>query len=468
MIHPARVRVLADHPPLQNAAYVLYWMQQSQRTRFNHALEYAIARANELDLPLLVCFGLMDDYPEANARHYFFMLQGLADGAANLLSRNIRFVVRRGSPPAVALHYARRAALVVTDRGYLRHQRQWRADVAAACDADGRGVVQVESDAVVPVGVASNKREFAARTIRPKIHRHRAEFLTPLAATKARKPSLAINVTGDINVTDPAAALATLKVDRTVPPVPQFFTGGENAARKTLADFCRRRLAGYAEGRNEPADDHTSHMAAHLHFGQISPIELALKVLAATAPKADADSYVEELIVRRELAINFCEYADDYDSYDTLPGWAKQTLKDHAADPRPHLYTPAELEAADTVDPYWNAAQTEMNVTGFMHNYMRMYWGKRILEWTRSPREAYETTLRLNNKLFLCGRDPNAYANVGWIYGLHDRPWGPARKIFGTVRYMNAAGLDRKFDMDAYVRRVDRLTARRGRGSASG
>jgi deoxyribodipyrimidine photo-lyase len=201
-------------------------------------------------------------------------------------------------------------------------------------------------------------------------------------------------------------------------------------------------------------------MAAYLHFGHVSPIELALKVLAATAPKADADSYVEELIVRRELAVNYCEYAEDYDAYDALPAWAKQTLKDHAADPRPHIYTAAELEAARTIDPYWNAAQTEMNVTGFMHNYMRMYWGKRILEWTQSPREAYETTLRLNNKLFLCGRDPNAYANVGWIYGLHDRPWGPARKIFGTVRYMNAAGLDRKFDMDAYVRRVNDLAAR--------
>jgi deoxyribodipyrimidine photo-lyase len=201
-------------------------------------------------------------------------------------------------------------------------------------------------------------------------------------------------------------------------------------------------------------------MAPYLHFGQISPLELALAVRDATKkPTPDTEAYREELIVRRELAINFCEHTDHYDTYDALPGWAKQTLKDHTADSRPHLYTERELESASTADPYWNAAQSEMNQTGFMHNYMRMYWGKKILEWNRTPQEAYATTLRLNNRLFLCGRDPNAYANVAWIYGLHDRPWGPARPVFGTVRYMNAAGLRRKFDMGEYVRRIAALDA---------
>ena len=460
MIHPARLQFLTEHPPRGGGAYVLYWMQQSQRTRFNHALEYAIERANELSLPVVVCFGLMDDYPEANARHYFFMLQGLADVRLNLEGRGVAFVVKRGSPPEVAAHYANRAALVVTDRGYLRHQKEWRARLAGTCDADGIGLVQVESDAVVPVEVASNKREFAARTLRPKIQRHLAEFLKPLRAGKVKRSSRRLNIKGDIDVIDPMASLAQLKLDRSVPPIPQFFTGGENAAQKHLATFVSGAIDGYDEGRNEPAADQTSHMSAYLHFGQISPIDLALRIKSSKAGvTADVDAYLEELIVRRELAINYCEFTENYNSYDALPGWAKQTLADHATDARPHVYSATQLEAAQTADPYWNAAQTEMNTTGFMHNYMRMYWGKKILEWSRTPREAFETTLRLNNKLFLCGRDCNAYANVGWIYGLHDRPWGPARKIFGTVRYMNAAGLERKFDMDAYVRRVQTLAA---------
>jgi deoxyribodipyrimidine photo-lyase len=455
-VDASRIKTLADHPPRAGRPYVLYWMQQSQRTRFNHALEHAVGRANALGLPLVVCFGLMDDYPEANARHYLFMLQGLRDVEANLRERGIRFVVKRGQPPEVAKLFAKRAAAVVCDRGYLRHQKAWRAGLAAGCDKAETPLEQVESDVVVPVEVASNKREFAARTIRPKIHRRLADYLVPLRGATVKRASLDLDVKGEIDPSDPEAALAKLKVDRTVAPVPRYFTGGEDAARARLGRFVERGLKGYAEGRNEPAADQTSHMAAYLHFGHVSPLELALAVKAGRA-KADAETYLEELIVRRELAVNYCEFTDGYDSYDALPGWAKQTLKDRAGDARPHVYGEAELQAAATVDPYWNAAQTEMNRTGFMHNYMRMYWGKRILEWTADPREAYAVTLRLNNRLFLCGRDANAYANVGWVYGLHDRPWGPARPIFGTVRYMNAAGLRRKFDMDAYVARVAAL-----------
>jgi len=350
----------------------------------------------------------------------------------------------------------------VTDRGYLRHQRQWREALARACDEIGRGLVQVESDAVVPVEVASNKREYAARTIRPKIRRHLEEFLKPLRTTPVKRHAQSLKVKSDIDLADPLKAIARLKLDTSVAPVPQFFTGGEEAANKRLDEFVIRRLGGYGEGRNEPAEDRTSHMSPYLHFGQISPLELALRVRAAKAPAGDVDSYFEELVVRRELAINYCHYTENYDSYDALPCWAKQTLKDHAKDPRPYVYTAEELASARTNDPYWNAAQLEMNATGFMHNYMRMYWGKKILEWSASPRDAFETTLRLNNRLFLDGRDCSAYANVGWIYGLHDRPWGPARKIIGTVRYMNAAGLKRKFDMEAYVERVRRNANRSG------
>lgn len=454
MIHPARLKHLVDCPPLPRK-YVLYWMQQSQRSRFNHALEYAIARGNELRLPVIVGFGLMDDYPEANARHYHFMLRGLADVGVNLERRGIRFVVRRGHPADVASELAGDAALVVADRGYLRHQKAWRQQVAVECEKRGCPLEQVEGDAVVPVDVASNKREWAARTIRPKIQRHLKEFLVPLKPLKAAISSLRMRIAGDIDWTQPDRVLQSLKVDRSVPPVESFFIGGENEARKRLSQFVQKRLATYAESRNEPAADHTSHLSPYLHFGQISPVEVALAV--AERGGVDADVFIEEMVVRRELSINYCDFTENYDSYDALPAWARQTLREHANDVRPAVYNREQLESAQTADPYWNAAQTEMRLTGYMHNYMRMYWGKKIIEWSRTPQEAFATVLALNNRWFLDGRDPNSFTSVAWLFGLHDRPWGPARPVFGTVRYMASSGLERKFDMAAYVARVDAL-----------
>lgn len=450
MIQPTRVRVLADVPPASQRKYVLYWMQQSQRVRFNHALEYAVEQANELKLPLVVCFGLMDDYPEANERHYAFMLDGLRDVQADLKERGIRFVCRHGNPPDAALSLAGDAALVVCDRGYLRHQKRWRDKVA---DEAGVRVVEVESDVVVPVDEVSNRQEYAARTIRPKINKRRDEYLVPLKPTAVQHESLRLRVSGDIDVSQPADALAKLKLDRSVKPVSR--EGGSTAAHRLLKHFLQHKLPGYDEGRNEPAAGQTSLMSAHLHFGQISPVEIAIAVRDAKhAPQEDRDAYLEELIVRRELAANFVHHCPHYDTYDCIPDWAKKTLTEREKDPRPHLYTLEQLEHARTADPYWNAAQLEMTRTGFMHNYMRMYWGKKILEWMPTAREAFQTTLYLNNKYFLCGRDMISFASVAWIYGLHDRPWGPARKVFGTVRYMNDNGLRRKFDMDAYVKKV--------------
>jgi deoxyribodipyrimidine photo-lyase len=454
MIHDTRVQRLNEAPVNPAATYVLYWMQASMRTRYNHALEHAIRQANELKLPALVCFGLMDDYPEANERHYAFMIEGLADVAANLTARGVRFVVRHGHPQEAALHYGADAALVVCDRGYTRHQRAWRDHVA---DGAKVAVVQVESDVVVPVEVASDHHEFAARTIRPKINKHLDTYLQPVRATTPARASLNLRASGDIDVTNPAQALAALKLDRSVRRVGRF-TGGEVAAAKVMATFVARKLPGYAEGRNEPAAGQTSTMSPYLHFGHVSPLELALTVRGATAvPQVDRDAYLEELIVRRELSVNFCQFNPHYDTYDCLPPWARKTLSEHRNDARPVLYSAAEMEAGQTGDHYWNAAQLEMTRTGFMHNYMRMYWGKKILEWTPDPQAAFALTLYLNNKYFLCGRDPNGWANVAWVFGLHDRPWGPVRPIFGTVRYMNAAGLRRKFDMEAYVRWVETL-----------
>lgn len=450
MIHRSRLRTLSEHDS-HAGQYVLYWMQASQRARFNHALEYAIQQANELDLPLLVAFGLMDDYPEANARHYAFMLQGLADVHARLQERGIQFVLRHGNPADVAIKLAADAALLVCDRGYTRHQKAWRDRVA---DESKRRVIEVESDVVVPVETVSDKQEYAARTIRPKVQRHLKTYLVPLKEAKPVRSSLDLGVHGDFDPSLPERTLARLKLERSVGPVTAF-VGGEAEAQRRLRHFVRAKLNGYAEGRNEPADAQSSHLSPYLHFGQISPVEIALAAMGAdTGAAVDKESFVEELIVRRELSMNYVNFCPDYDRYAASPAWARRSLEKHAADPRPYLYTPEHLEAAQTHDRWWNAAQTEMSRTGFMHNYLRMYWGKKILEWTRDPAEAFETTLRLNNKLFLDGRDPNSYAGVAWIYGQHDRPWGPERPIFGLVRYMNSAGLERKFDMKAYERRV--------------
>lgn len=451
MIHAERITRLNTHP-IRNGRFVLYWMQASQRTRYNHALEHAISKANELKLPVVVCFGLMDDYPEANERHYAFMLQGLADVHESLKRRGIRFVVRHDSPPQAAIHFGKRAALIVCDRGYLRHQRRWRDELA---DAAPCRVEQVESDVVVPVESASNKAEFAARTIRPRILALRDQYLTEVRAAHPRVSSLSLRIWGNIDLTDPAKALSKLKVDRSVGRIARF-QGGENEAQLLLRRFIREKLNRYVEGRRDLGDDGTSTLSPHLHFGQISPVQIALAVRQTTAPKTARVAFLEELIVRRELAVNFVHYTPNYDSYDALPAWAKQTLQAHAKDKRPSIYLRNQLEHAETHDGFWNAAQREMNATGFMHNAMRMYWGKKILEWSPSPRQAYEHVLYLNNRYFLCGRDPASYANVGWIFGLHDRPWA-TRPIFGSVRYMNDSGLNRKFDMDAYLARVQRF-----------
>ena len=451
-MHDARIQRLNDRPVL-DGRYVLYWMQASQRAEFNPALEYAIRRADESNLGVVVAFGMMAGYPDANARHFAFMLEGLAEVADSLRRRGIRFVLRSGRPDEVALALAGDAALVVCDRGYLRHQRLWRRRVA---DQAGCQVIQVEGDVVVPVETVSDKAEYAARTIRPKIHRHWSHFLQEVSASEPPRSTLRLSFKDEIDPTDPAALLRTLEVDREVAPVARF-RGGTAEARRRLAHFLRNSLDGYDQGRNEPAEAHVSELSPYLHFGQISPVEVALKAKAAKSPgDSDRAAFLEELIVRRELACNFVQFTDNYDDYACLPAWARKTLAEHADDPRPQRYSRAQMAAGQTHDRYWNAAMQEMRETGYMHNTMRMYWGKKIIEWSDTPEHAWRTALYLNNRYFLDGRDPNSYANVGWLFGLHDRPW-QRRPVFGTVRIMTAGGLDRKYDMARYIERVGQL-----------
>jgi deoxyribodipyrimidine photo-lyase len=454
-IQKARIQLLND-AGIADGKYVLYWMQQSQRADYNHALEYAIQQANRLGQGVLVVFGLMDDYPEANLRHYRFMLEGLKETRNTLAARGIKMIVQKGAPDKVALQLGRDASLIVCDRGYLRHQKAWRDRVGRQAECR---VVQVESDVIVPLRVVSNKAEYAARTIRPKIHKHLADFMIEFKSAAAKSSSMNLEVEG-LEINDIDAVLQKMKIDYSVPPVTRFFQGGSSRARQIFKRFLHRRLPRYVDNRNQPQTDYVSHMSPYLHFGQISPLYLALQVAQADSRlQAAKEAFLEEMIVRRELAMNFVNFTPAYDSYKCLPDWARRTLAEHQNDPREYVYPPSRLEDARTHDEYWNAAMREMKCTGFMHNYMRMYWGKKILEWSKTPEQAFRRALALNNKYFLDGRDANSYTGVAWVFGVHDRAWFE-RPIFGKIRYMAASGLERKCDIRAYVEKVDNLEKR--------
>jgi len=443
MIQKERIKIL-NKKEIKKGDYVLYWMQASQRSEYNHALEYAILKANELRQPLLVFFGITDTFPEANERHYTFMLEGLREVKWSLEKRGIRMVILHKSPEVGAIQLAKKASLAVVDQGYLKLQKKWRNDAANQIDCP---LIQVESDVIVPVEEASSKEEYAAATIRPKIHKKLNHFLVPLKQTGPIIDSLPLDFES-FDIEDIGKAISKLGIDRSIKKVDSFH-GSMREALKHLGVFLEEKLDRFPELRNDPTLDYLSHMSPYLHFGQISPLFIALKVKETKSPGIEA--FLEELIVRRELSMNFTFFNQKYDSFESIPEWAKKTLKAHQKDKKPYLYTLEELEKAATHDPYWNAAQKEMVIQGKMHGYMRMYWGKKILEWSKTPEEAFRNTLYLNNKYELDGRDPNGFTGVAWCFGKHDRPWGE-RPIFGNVRYMNDKGLKRKFDADEYVR----------------
>jgi deoxyribodipyrimidine photo-lyase len=457
-IEAERIRVLNKAEPRAGGRYVLYLMQQAMRAGFNPALELAVEEANRLDLPVLACFGLLDGsngFPEANARHYAFLLEGLADAQAGLRERGIGFVARKGTPAEVAISLAEDAAMLVLDRGYLSVQKSWYAEI---CRKVPIRLVQVEGDVVVPVEVASDRHEFAARTLRPKIMRRVDDFLNAMPARKVKHRADALKLASELDFSNSAAVLAEMTLDRSVAPVARF-QGGETEARRRLKAYLRSGFAGYGADRGKPEAGAASHMSPYLHFGHISPVELALAIRGAKGGgPEDRSAYVEEVVVRRELAMNHIHYTQHYDRYeDAIPDWARKVLDERAEDPRPHIYSDEELVEGRTHDHYWNVAMSEMRETGYMHNHLRMYWGKKILEWSRTPKHGFERTLRINNRYFLDGRDANSFTNVGWVYGLHDRPWA-RRPVFGTVRYQSENSL-RKIDAKAYEASVKKLIA---------
>ncbi len=448
MIQKERIKAL-NQRETKKGDYVLYWMQASQRVEYNHALEYAILKANELYQPIIVFFGLTDHFPEANERHYAFMLEGLKEVKGLLQERGIQMVILHQSPEKGVVHMAKKASLVVVDRGYLKIQKEWREDAANQMDCP---LTQVESEVIVPVEEASPKEEYAAATLRPKIHKKLKQFLFPLEHNDPVIKSFSLNIRS-FDIDDLKKAISKLQIDRSVKKVGSY-QGGTQEAIKHLEVFLEGKLDRFPELRNDPTLDYLSQMSPYLHFGHISPLFIALKALETKSPGIEA--FLEELIIRRELSMNFVFYNEKYDSYEAIPDWAKKSLKSHQKDKRQYLYNLQELEQGKTHDPYWNTAQKEMVLTGKMHGYMRMYWGKKIIEWSKTPADAFRNALYLNNKYELDGRDPNGFAGVAWCFGKHDRPWGE-RPIFGKIRYMNDKGLKRKFDADQYVEMIIKL-----------
>jgi deoxyribodipyrimidine photo-lyase len=448
MIQPERTKILNDKQ-VRDGQYVLYWMQAAQRAEYNHALEYAIRTADKLRKPVIVFFGITEGWPEANQRHYHFMLEGLQEVRMALEARGIQMVIDHQSPDSGVRDLAHAAASVVVDAGHLRVQREWRARVAERIECV---LCEVETNLIVPVEEASSKEDFSAGTFRPRITKKLHHYLVPLDHREPKLDSLGMKFPA-FDIDDIDEILSTLKIDRSVAKV-DAFRGGTSEAKRHLSDFLHKKLDSFAKLRNDPTADYVSHMSPYLHFGQISPLYIALQVQKTSSEGKDA--FLEELIVRRELSHNFVFYNDHYDTFASLPPWAHRTLNFHSRDKREYVYSLEQFENTQTHDPYWNAAQKEMVLTGKMHGYMRMYWGKKILEWSKNPRTGFKIALHLNNKYELDGRDPNAFAGVAWCFGKHDRAWAE-RPVFGKVRYMNAAGLKRKFDADAYVKKIQAL-----------
>jgi deoxyribodipyrimidine photo-lyase len=444
-----RVTVRRAGSPTPGARSVVYWMQRAQRAHDNPALDLAIEIGNVLGLPVVVFFGIVP-YPAANLRHYAFMLQALEDTARRLAARNVQFVVRRHPHADVAgFCDEARAAALVGDENPLREPARWRRVLARKLRIP---YFTVDADVVVPSRLLL-KVQYAARTIRPRLKALFDDCLIP-----SSNPSVKVAGSETYDTLNPADDLteSLTRLDRSVLPV-TCFSSGTTAALERLCSFVSHGLANYPALQGKPERDGSSRLSPYLHFGHISPVTIALAVREASAPEEAKEKYLDQLITWRELATNFVTFNPVYDSIECAEPWAHQTLAAHARDPRPILYSRKQLEQAQTHDELWNAAQRQMLHLGWMHNYMRMYWAKKILEWSPSPQSAYQSAVYLNDKYLLDGRDPNGYAGIAWaIAGKFDRPWFE-REIFGKIRFMSGSAAAKKFNAAAYIRQMQSL-----------
>jgi deoxyribodipyrimidine photo-lyase len=448
-----RILVRRGGAPVPGGRCVVYWMQRSERALDNPALDVAIEVANALDVPVVVFFSAISNFPHANLRHYVFLNQGLVDIEEDLQERQIGFIVRR--PPHNSLEKLLtelNAAMVIGDENPCREPERWRKVLANRLRIP---FWTVDADVVVPSGLFE-KRMYALHIFKPKLYAELPKYLRKQPLLKPQQEWKPPQGLESFPVREDVTHGWT-KLDRSVGPVDSF-TGGTHAAVKRLKEFVDKELGAYDKMRNHPEVDGTSRLSPYLHFGHISPLTIALAVGKAfkegKVSQVAHDSYINELIGWRELAVNFVKFTENYDSFECAEPWARKTLMEHARDRREHPYTVEQMERAETHDELWNAAQKQMVKFGWMHNYMRMYWAKKILEWSPDPARAFDTCVTLNDRYFLDGRDPNGYAGVAWsIVGKFDRPWFD-RPIFGTIRYMSGASTGKKFNSKKYIQQM--------------
>jgi deoxyribodipyrimidine photo-lyase len=441
---PRRIFVLKQADIQQGP--VVYWMQRDQRVTDNWALLYAQEQALAMHQPLLVVFCLVPGFLGATNRQYDFMVKGLAVVAQKAAKLNIPFILLHGLPPDVLPRYVveNGIGMLITDFNPLHTTMDWREKLAGRIDIP---LHEVDTHNILPCRYISEKQEYAAFTFRKKVERNLPEFLTGFPSL-VRHPHFSDQE--KIAPVDWGLVMKSMKSHPGVSEV-EWLLPGEHVASAALVDFLENRLGSYHTDRNFPDRKGQSDLSPYLHFGHLSAQRLALEVKRSAADVESKKAYLEELIVRRELADNFCLYNPNYDRFTGFQPWAKASLNIHRDDPREYCYSLQEFEEGRTHDPLWNAAQHEMISMGKMHGFMRMYWAKKILEWSPSPDEAIEIAIHMNDRYELDGRDPNGYAGIAWaIGGTHDRPWGE-RPVFGMIRYMNYRGCTRKFDVEKYI-----------------
>lgn len=478
-----RLRAVNDQPLRPDGDYVLYWMTAFRRLSSNFALEHAVAQSRELGKPLVVLEPLRSGYRWASDRHHRFVLDGMAEHAARLSDSSVFYhpYVERaaGEGKGLLAALAERACLVVADDAPVFFLPRM---LAAAGRQVGVRLEAVDSNGLLPLR--------AAPQVSPTAYHFRRvlqKLLPPLLFEMPEDDPLAgglpprlAALPGEITRRWPAASLEELRhgslsglpIDHSVLPVPEV-PGGETAALAALDRFLARHLGSYGEGRNDASEDVTSRLSPYLHFGMIS-IHQVFRALAERerwtpgklAPKAtgvregwwgmsaNAEKFLDEAVTWREVGYNMAAgWGETAERWEALPPWARATLDKHAGDPRPEVYDLAGFEAGETHDPLWNAAQGQLLGEGRIHNYLRMLWGKKVLEWSASPQDALATLIELNNKYALDGRDPNSGSGIFWCFGRYDRPWAPERPIFGVVRYMSSESTRKKMKVDGYVRR---------------
>lgn len=444
-----RVRCLKEGEPGEGA--VVYWMSRDQRVQDNWALIYAQEVALQFSKPLSVVFCLAQTFLDAALRQYVFMLEGLMQLQSALEQKNVQFDMITGDASRVIPEYVRqnRVGVLISDFDPLRIKQEWKEGIKKEIEIP---FFEVEARNIVPCWIASGKQEYGAYTIRPKIRRLLDEYLDDFPTFK-KHPHILQYCIRKPNWDD---ALKKIRVNRSVRPV-DWMKPGESEARRVLDDFLKRKLDSYHLYKNDPNKDFVSNLSPYLHFGQISSQRIALEVKKSNTALEGKENFLEELVIRRELSDNYCYYNPSYDSPEGFPRWARESLEKHRHDRREYIYDLDQLERSKTHDPLWNAAQIEMVTRGKMHGYLRMYWAKKILEWTPNVESAMKIAVFLNDKYELDGRDPNGYTGIAWaLGGVHDRAWFE-RSIFGKVRYMSFNGCRSKFNVPAYIDKVKKI-----------